>query len=102
MGLKRIHSPEALKQWAGLLFCPWCGKEGQNEGMVANHLRTSHYCLGLVCSQCLEYFMTGASMMYHHTSLCQSAPTHGNDDNDDHEEESDAENEENDDDFIFT
>ena len=38
MGLKGIHSPEALKQWAGLSFCPWCEKEGQNKGMVVNNL----------------------------------------------------------------
>ena len=34
MGLKGIHSPEALKWCAGQLFCPWCGKEGQNESTV--------------------------------------------------------------------
>ena len=34
MGLRGIHSPEALRCWGGLAFCPWCGKEGQNEGMV--------------------------------------------------------------------
>ena len=38
MGLKGIHSPEALHQQVGLSFCLWCGKEGQNEGMVVNHL----------------------------------------------------------------
>ena len=27
MGLKGIHSPEALKCQGGLSFCPWCGKE---------------------------------------------------------------------------
>ena len=32
MGLWGIHSPEALKQQAGLSFCPWCGKKGQNQG----------------------------------------------------------------------
>ena len=55
MGLKGIHSPEVLCQHVGLSFCPWCGKEGQNEGTVVNHLQTSHYHLGLVCSQCLKY-----------------------------------------------
>ena len=53
MGLKGIHSPEALKHQGGLCFCPWCGKEGQNEGTVVYHLCTGHYCLGLVCKRCL-------------------------------------------------
>ena len=30
MGLKGIHSPEALQQCSRLTFCPWCGKGGQN------------------------------------------------------------------------
>ena len=38
MGVKGIHSPKALQQWDGLSFCPWCGKEGQNKGIVVNHL----------------------------------------------------------------
>ena len=38
MGLKWIHSPKALKWWAGLSFCPLCGNEGQNEGTMVNHL----------------------------------------------------------------
>ena len=29
MGLKGIHSPEALKHQTGLSFHPWCRKEGQ-------------------------------------------------------------------------
>ena len=67
MGLKGIHYPEALKWQAGLSFCLWCGKEGQNEGTVVIHLRTSHYCLGLVCSWCLEYFITSTNTMHCHT-----------------------------------
>ena len=42
MGLKGIHDLEALQQFAGYTYCPWCGKEGQNEGTVVNHLRTTH------------------------------------------------------------
>ena len=39
------------RSWqGGLSFCLWCGKEGQNEGTVVNHLWTNHYHLGLVCS----------------------------------------------------
>ena len=52
MGLVGIHDPDALWHFAGFTYCPWCGKEGQNEGMVVNHLRTTHYRLGLVCDKC--------------------------------------------------
>ena len=72
MGLKGIHSPEALKYQTGLSFCPWCGKEGQNEGTVVNHLCTGHYHLGLICKQCLLYFMTSSYTMQHHAKGCQS------------------------------
>ena len=52
MGLMGIHDPDALQHYAGYTYCPWCGKEGQNEGMVVNHQRTTHYRLGLVCNRC--------------------------------------------------
>ena len=52
MGLRGIHDPNALQCYSGYTFCPWCGKEGQNEGTVVNHLRTTHYRLGLVCDWC--------------------------------------------------
>ena len=52
MGLMGIHDPDALWCYAGYTYCPWCGKEGQNEGMVVNHLKTTHYRLGLVCNRC--------------------------------------------------
>ena len=52
MGLVGIHDLDALQHFAGFTYCPWCGKEGQNEGMVINHLRTMHYRLGLVCGKC--------------------------------------------------
>ena len=52
MGLRGIHDPNALWHYSIYTFCPWCGKEGQNEGTVVNHLRTTHYRLGLVCNQC--------------------------------------------------
>ena len=52
MGLMGIHNPDALWHFAGFTYCPRCGKEGQNEGMVVNHLRTTHYKLGLVCDKC--------------------------------------------------
>ena len=52
MGLKGIHDPEALQHFAGYTYCPWCGKYGQNEGTIINHLRMVHYKLGLICDQC--------------------------------------------------
>ena len=52
MGLMGIHDPDALQHFASFTYCPWHGKEGQNEGMVVNHLRTTHYKLGLVCDKC--------------------------------------------------
>ena len=52
MGLMGIHNPDALWHYAGYTYCPWCRKEGQNEGTVVNHLRTTHYRLGLVCDKC--------------------------------------------------
>ena len=52
MGLKGIHDPDALWHFAGCTYCPWCGKEGQNEGTMVNHLRTVHYRLGIVCNLC--------------------------------------------------
>ena len=51
MGLKSIHHPDALHCFAGLTFCPLCGKEGQNEGTMVNHFWTMHHKLGLVCNQ---------------------------------------------------
>ena len=55
MGVMGIHDPDALWHFAGYTYCPWCGKEGQNEGTVVNHLRTTHYRLGLVCNQCFGF-----------------------------------------------
>ena len=49
MGLVGIHDPDALQHFAGFIYCPWCGKEGQNVGTVVNHLRTTHYRLGHCC-----------------------------------------------------
>ena len=51
MGLMEIHDPDALCCFSGVTHCPWCGKEGQNEGTVVNHLQTVHHRLGLVCDR---------------------------------------------------
>ena len=52
MGLVGIHNPDALCHFSGVTHCPWCGKEGQNEGTMVNHLWTVHYRLSLVCNRC--------------------------------------------------
>ena len=67
------------------MFCPWCGKESQNEGTVVTHLQTMHYHLGLICAHCLDYFTTSADAVHQHAQLCK--PTAPGDDDDDREEE---------------
>ena len=52
MGLVGIHDLDALCHFSSMTYCPWYGKEGQNEGTVVNHLQTVHYRLGLVCNKC--------------------------------------------------
>ena len=54
MGLTWVHNPDALCHFARVTFCPWCGKEGQNEGTIVYHLRTTHYELGLVCLEAIQ------------------------------------------------
>ena len=72
MGLMGIHNPNTLQHYAGHTYCPWCGKEGQNEGTVVNHLRTTHYRLGLVCNQCFGCpTVTSDSLCQHGCQNCQ-------------------------------
>ena len=71
MGLKGIHHPDALHHFAGLTFWPWCGKEGQNEGTVVNHLRTTHYKLGLVWCRCLHFPPVTSEARLHHGRGCK-------------------------------
>ena len=66
MGLKGIHDPKALWQFSGFTYCPWCGKSGQNEGTIVNHLRTTHYKLGLICDQCYGCPMTTLDTLHRH------------------------------------
>ena len=54
MGLMGIHDPDVLHHFNGLTHCPWCGKEGQNEGTIVNHLWTVHYKLGLILERCFS------------------------------------------------
>ena len=51
-GLTNIHHLDALCHFNWVTHSPWCGKEGQNEGMIVGHLWTTHYKLGLVCEKC--------------------------------------------------
>ena len=51
MALKGIHDSNALWCFTRYTYCPWCSKDGQNEGTIVNHLRTVHYKLGLICNQ---------------------------------------------------
>ena len=72
MGLMGIHDHDALQCYAGYTYCPWCRKEGQNEGTVVNHLRTTHYRLGLVCNQCFGCpSVTLDSLCHHGHQDCQ-------------------------------
>ena len=66
MGLKGIHDPDAHQHFAGFTYCPWCGKEGQNEGMVVNHPQTVHYRLGLVCNRCYGCLSIMSDTLCHH------------------------------------
>ena len=66
MGLTNIHHPDALCHSNGVTHCPWCGKEGQNEGMIINHLQTMHYKLGLVCEKCFCCPLVTSEAIWHH------------------------------------
>ena len=67
MGLVGIHDPEALCHFSNITHCPWCGKEGQNERLVVNHLQTVHYRLGLVCNKCHDCVLTMSDTLCHHS-----------------------------------
>ena len=72
MGLVGIHDPDALQHFNGLTHCPWCGKEGQNEETVVNHLQMVHYRLGLACKKCNNCPSTSLDTLCHHSQQnCQ-------------------------------
>ena len=89
MGLKGIHSPKALHWQDSCSYCPWCGKEGQNEGTIMNHLRAIHYHMCLVCTLCMEFFTTSADTLRWHVHACKFMAT----DDKDQEEEEESKNE---------
>ena len=72
MGLVGIHDPDALHHFTSITHYPWCGKKGQNEGTVVNHLQMVHYRLGLVCNKCHDFPSSTANTLCHHGQLdCQ-------------------------------
>ena len=66
MGLMGIHDPDALYHFKRMTHCPWCRKEGQNEGTIINHLQTVHYRLSLLCKKCYSYPSTSLDTLCHH------------------------------------
>ena len=66
MGLVGIHDLDALRCFNSVTHYPWCGKEGQNEGTVVNHLQTVHYRLGLVCNKCNDCPSTSSDILCCH------------------------------------
>ena len=72
MGLTGIHHPDALHHFNGVTHCPWCGKEGQNNGTVVNHLQMTHYKFGLVCEKCFCCpLVTSETIWCHGCKSCQ-------------------------------
>ena len=66
MGLTGIHHPDPLHHFNGVIHCPWCRKEGQNEGTIINHLQMTHYKLGLVCEKCFHCSLVTSEAIWHH------------------------------------
>ena len=66
MGLTGIHHPNALHHFNGVTHCPWCEKEGQNEGTIINHLRMVLYKMGLVCKRCFGCPLVTSEAIWHH------------------------------------
>ena len=54
-----FHQGPVMMRWPVLLPLVW-QRGHQNEGTVVNHLQSTHYHLGLICSCCLDYFTTSA------------------------------------------
>ena len=72
MGLVGIYDPAALHHFNSVTHCPWCGKEGQNEGTVVNHLQMVHYRLGLVGNKCNNCPSTSSDTLHCHSQQdCQ-------------------------------
>ena len=71
MGLVGIHDPDILQHFSGVTHCPSCGKVGQNEGTVMNHLWTVYYKLGLMCEKCFGFpSITSQAIHCHGQNSC--------------------------------
>ena len=80
MGLANINHLDALCHFNGVTHCPWCGKEGQNEGMIINHLWMTHYKLGLVCKKCFHCpSVTSEAIQCHGQKSCEPSTEGGPD-----------------------
>ena len=66
MALTSTHHPDALCHFNGVTHCPWCGKEGENEGTVVSHLWMTHYKLGLLCKKCFHCPSVTSKAIQHH------------------------------------
>ena len=67
IGLVGMHNPDVLCHFSGIAYCPWCRKEGQNEGTMVNNLWMVHYRLGLVCNRCYDCPPTTSNTLNHHS-----------------------------------
>ena len=80
MGLTNIHHPDAFHHFNRVTHCLWCRKEGQNEGMIVNHVWTMHYRLGLVCKKCFGCpSVTSKAIWCHGWKSCQPSAEGGHD-----------------------
>ena len=80
MDLTGIHHSDALHHFNGVTNCPWCGKEGQNDGTIIRHLRMVHDKLGLVCKKCLGCpLVTSKAIWHHRQGSCQPSAEGGAD-----------------------
>ena len=80
MGLMGIHDLDTLCHFNGVTHCRWCGKEGQNEGTVINHLWTVHYRLSFVCEKCFGCPSTSLETICHYGQKdCQPSGEEGPD-----------------------
>ena len=72
MGLKGIHYPEALHWWGGHSYCPWCAKEGQNEGTIINHSEQYTITWAWYVPFCMDFFAMSVDTMRKHMPFCKA------------------------------
>ena len=59
-----------------------------------NHLRTTHYHLGLVCALCVDFFSTSTNAMQQDAYMCKSIITAKDNDREEEEYENDNDSDE--------